>query len=256
MAGVEPLQAQAVRGRPRAAPGRPRWRSRGPSGGARSSSRTRSRRSGGGRSRSLRSARARAAGARKMSSDGSDGLALGREPGLGVLRPVGPGRGGEVADDALVGDRSRTGPGRPGSSRAAATVFRSSRTSFFLPSAASCGPFGLQAERQFRGRNEKGEEPWRLLSLEFGSRTETWSRPSGGRPFIDASLFRCFRRLRHVDADELAAELAVAKRDPAVGKRKEGMVLADADVGARIPAGAALTHDDVAGERRSRRRTS
>src|SRR3712207_9081197 len=62
-----------------------------------------------------------------------------------------------------------------------------------------------------------------------------------------SSLFRRVRRL-HVQADELAAEFPVAKRDTAVGKRKEGMVLADADVGARVPAGTALTNDDVAGD--------
>src|SRR5438128_773345 len=44
-----------------------------------------------------------------------------------------------------------------------------------------------------------------------------------------------------------AAELAVAKRDLPVGKRKQGMILAQADVVARVPLGAALTHDDVAG---------
>src|SRR4051795_3284200 len=44
-----------------------------------------------------------------------------------------------------------------------------------------------------------------------------------------------------------AAELAVAERDLAVGKRKEGMILAQADVVARVPLGAALTHDDIAG---------
>src|SRR5438045_8021882 len=44
-----------------------------------------------------------------------------------------------------------------------------------------------------------------------------------------------------------AAELAVAERDAAVGKREQGVILADADVVARVPFGAALAHDDVAG---------
>jgi hypothetical protein len=44
-----------------------------------------------------------------------------------------------------------------------------------------------------------------------------------------------------------AAELSVAERNLAVSKRKEGMILAQADVAARVPLGAALTHDDVAG---------
>ena len=54
--------------------------------------------------------------------------------------------------------------------------------------------------------------------------------------------FRC----RH-NVDELAAKLAVAEGDRAVGKRKQGVVLADADVVAGVPARAALTHDNVAG---------
>src|SRR5215471_17625957 len=45
-----------------------------------------------------------------------------------------------------------------------------------------------------------------------------------------------------------ATKLAVAKRDAAVGKRKKRVILADADVLARVPLGAALAHDDVAGE--------
>src|SRR3954466_10808207 len=44
-----------------------------------------------------------------------------------------------------------------------------------------------------------------------------------------------------------AAELAISERDLAVGKCKKGMVLAQADVVARVPLGAALAHDDVAG---------
>src|SRR6476646_10259569 len=46
-----------------------------------------------------------------------------------------------------------------------------------------------------------------------------------------------------------AAELAVAECDLAVAKRKKRMVFAQADVVARVPLGAALTHDDVAGAR-------
>ncbi len=47
-----------------------------------------------------------------------------------------------------------------------------------------------------------------------------------------------------------AAELAVTERDLAVGKRKKRVVLAQADVVARVPLGAALAHDDVARARR------
>ena len=167
VAGVEPLQAQAVaRGGDRP-PGPPRWRSRGPSGGGRSNSRARSRRSG----RRPKPIAPISSGApsvrRKMSSDGSDGLALGREQGLGVPGPVGPGRGGEVADDALVGDRLGTGRGRPRSSRAAAAVSRFSRTSSLLPSSApAVARCGVTVRRQFRGRHEKRREARRLLSLE------------------------------------------------------------------------------------------
>src|SRR5690348_6421875 len=46
-----------------------------------------------------------------------------------------------------------------------------------------------------------------------------------------------------------AAELAVTERDLAVGKREKRMVLAQADVVARVPLRSALTHDDVAGAR-------
>src|SRR5690349_12506010 len=45
-----------------------------------------------------------------------------------------------------------------------------------------------------------------------------------------------------------AAELAISERDLAVGEREQGLVLAQADVVARVPLGAALAHDDVAGE--------
>src|SRR5688572_10018864 len=58
-------------------------------------------------------------------------------------------------------------------------------------------------------------------------------------------LFLRFRGRHNVH--ELAAELAVSEGDTAVGKRKEGVVLANADVVAGVPARAALTHDNVAG---------
>src|SRR5689334_3166534 len=49
--------------------------------------------------------------------------------------------------------------------------------------------------------------------------------------------------------DVFATKLAVAERDLTVGKRKKGMILAQADVVPRVPLRAALTHDDVAGAR-------
>src|SRR3954470_19843400 len=45
----------------------------------------------------------------------------------------------------------------------------------------------------------------------------------------------------------LTAELAISERDLAVGKRKQRMILAQADIVARVPLGAALAHDDIAG---------
>src|SRR3954451_1294630 len=47
--------------------------------------------------------------------------------------------------------------------------------------------------------------------------------------------------------DVLAAKLAVAERDQTVGQCKQGMILAKADVGSRVPFRSALAHDDVAG---------
>src|SRR5690349_3484923 len=46
-----------------------------------------------------------------------------------------------------------------------------------------------------------------------------------------------------------ATELAVTKRDGAVRKREQGVILAHAHVGTRVPLRAALTNDDVAGAR-------
>src|SRR3954471_24465756 len=72
-----------------------------------------------------------------------------------------------------------------------------------------------------------------------------WAAPPG-TALDRQSLFRF--ACRHVHADELAAELAVAERDSAAGKREQGVIPADADIGARIIFGAALAHDDVAAD--------
>jgi hypothetical protein len=53
---------------------------------------------------------------------------------------------------------------------------------------------------------------------------------------------------RRHDVHVLAAELAISERDLAVGKRKKGMVLAQAVVVARVPLGSARANDDFAGE--------
>ena len=47
----------------------------------------------------------------------------------------------------------------------------------------------------------------------------------------------------------LAAEFAVAERHTAVRKGEKGVILAHADVLARVPLRAALTNDDVSGAR-------
>src|SRR4051812_43804540 len=52
----------------------------------------------------------------------------------------------------------------------------------------------------------------------------------------------------NVDRHVLAALLAIVESDAAAGERKEGVILAEADIGARIDAGAALADDDVAAD--------
>jgi hypothetical protein len=46
-----------------------------------------------------------------------------------------------------------------------------------------------------------------------------------------------------------ATKLAISERNRAVGESKEGVILAHADVAARVPLRAALTNDDVSGAR-------
>src|SRR5579862_2884993 len=53
---------------------------------------------------------------------------------------------------------------------------------------------------------------------------------------------------RHVHADEFAAKLAVVEHDAAVDEREQGVILADADVAARIEFGPALADEDVAAD--------
>src|SRR5688572_4466755 len=83
-------------------------------------------------------------------------------------------------------------------------------------------------------------------SPSMGSLARSLGRPPG-TALPRLSLFRRIGR-PHLDVDELAAQLAVAKRDAAVAQREQGMVPADADAVAGIIFGAALAHDDVAGE--------
>eukprot|EP01035_Chromulina_nebulosa_P032284 gene32284-43118_t len=61
------------------------------------------------------------------------------------------------------------------------------------------------------------------------------------------SVARLFgREGRHVYRAELASKLALVERHAAAGKREQGMVLADADIAARIELRPALTHENVA----------
>merc|ERR1712173_311299 len=46
----------------------------------------------------------------------------------------------------------------------------------------------------------------------------------------------------------MTVEFALVESHNTVGKREQGVVLAHADIGTRIELGAALAHDDVAGD--------
>ena len=72
--------------------------------------------------------------------------------------------------------------------------------------------------------------------------------PLLGWPLIDQPLCVFLGRNRH-DVHVFATKLAISERDRAVGKSKEGVILAHADVAARVPLRAALTNDDVSGAR-------
>src|SRR5436190_19927826 len=59
---------------------------------------------------------------------------------------------------------------------------------------------------------------------------------------------RCLRHRLHRDED--AALAFGTEFDAAGGEREQRMILAEADIGARVPSGAALAGDDVAGHHR------
>src|SRR6056297_685457 len=65
-------------------------------------------------------------------------------------------------------------------------------------------------------------------------------------PFRDTALLCGLGHWYH--GDEGAALEALGKCHPAFFGRKDRVILADADALARPPLGAALTHDDVAGD--------
>ena len=59
---------------------------------------------------------------------------------------------------------------------------------------------------------------------------------------------RLFGGLCHVDRHVLAAEFAFMETHAATGQREQGVILAHANVGARVHLGTALTNDDVAAD--------
>jgi hypothetical protein len=61
---------------------------------------------------------------------------------------------------------------------------------------------------------------------------------------------RLYRRLHGVYRNERSVLFAFLKLYGAVYQRKEGVVFANPDVGARVMGGASLPHDDVAGDNR------
>ncbi|CDO37343.1 hypothetical protein SPHV1_320062 [Novosphingobium sp. KN65.2] len=74
---------------------------------------------------------------------------------------------------------------------------------------------------------------------------------SGGHPIRMAlcKTIRLFGGFCHyVYGDVLAALLAIVEAHATFGGGEQGVILAHADVHARIHAGAALTHDDVAAD--------
>ena len=93
---------------------------------------------------------------------------------------------------------------------------------------------------------KKGEEGASLFSLV--TLRSTLGCPLLGWPLIDQPLCVFLGRNRH-DVHVFATKLAISERNTAVGESKEGVILAHADVIARVPLRAALTNDDVAGAR-------
>src|SRR5688572_719879 len=121
---------------------------------------------------------------------------------------------------------------------------RANMTNFLLLSSCPLGPLCFS----FGRRNEKGRRGgFPLLPFRVRFSGPDLGCPLWERPVSDRSL--CFRRLRHnrLDVHIFAAELAVAETDATVDQCKKGMILAQADVVARVPLRAALAHDDVAG---------
>ena len=69
-----------------------------------------------------------------------------------------------------------------------------------------------------------------------------------GNPAGYPMLFGRNRHFRRIYRTESSAEFARVERDTAVGKRKQRVILANADVAAGVEFRAALTHQNVAGD--------
>src|SRR5690606_18445185 len=97
-------------------------------------------------------------------------------------------------------------------------------------------------------QREKGEPANRAPLLRSGCEGFTTRLPGSWSPaglVVLAGLFGGFRR---VDGYEGLALRAGGEGDRAVDECKDSVILAKPDAGARVPFGAALAHDDVAGD--------
>src|SRR5690242_4546687 len=139
----------------------------------------------------------------------------------------------------------RIEPAHPRASRAAASVSWYGRTSYTLLSPSSAPmTHHRDARETTRWREHEKREPGRP-GLPF------WLVPASeprialvGNPDDCPMLFGCGHNLLY--RAEFAAELALVESHAALDEREEGVILADADIGAGVEFGAALTHEDVA----------
>ena len=125
-----------------------------------------------------------------------------------------------------------------------------------LPSSrAGPSPIGLTVRRQFcEGETKKGEDG-RPLSLEFGPLARILGRPSRGRPFLGRPYSAALVASMSTQTNLRPSLPSRNATRPSVSANRVWSLPMPTFV-ARIILGAALAHDDVAGERRPRRRTS
>ena len=135
--GLEPIAAQALRAISTSAAAGFGGEAAAPMARGRSNSRARQRRTAAGRGRRSRPAAARRRSARRSGSEGRAGSRGAARKASASRKRVGPGRGRQVADDHLVGNRAVPAPGRPRPSRVSAAVARSARTFVFSSSPAA-----------------------------------------------------------------------------------------------------------------------